>query len=120
MGDYNDPNTFLDMFISGSGNNRTGFADPDYDALIAAAATETDPGERYGILGRAESRLVEELAVVAPVYFYVGVQFYHPELLGGVEPNLLDEHPFQDIFWKREAGARSPEAVGMHPARLGR
>lgn len=119
VGDYNDPNTFLDLFISGSGNNRTGFADPEYDALIAEAAAETDPAARYRTLARAESRLVEDLAVVAPVYFYVGVQFYHPDRLGGVEPNLLDEHPFQEIFWKR-AGGRSPGTTGAQPARLGR
>jgi hypothetical protein len=38
VGDYNDPGTFLEMFLSTSGNNRTGWASPKYDEFIAAAA----------------------------------------------------------------------------------
>ncbi|CAN5476106.1 peptide ABC transporter substrate-binding protein [soil metagenome] len=98
VGDYNDPSTFLDMFISGSGNNRTGYADPDYDALIDRSAREPDPEARYALLRDSEKMLLDDQAVVAPIYFYVGVQFYHPGELGGIQPNLLDEHPLQEIF----------------------
>jgi oligopeptide transport system substrate-binding protein len=38
IGDYLDPNTFLDLFVSGGGNNQTGWGDPRYDAWIRAAA----------------------------------------------------------------------------------
>jgi oligopeptide transport system substrate-binding protein len=38
VGDYLDPNTFLDIWITGGGNNQTGFSDPLYDRLIRAAA----------------------------------------------------------------------------------
>jgi oligopeptide transport system substrate-binding protein len=38
VGDYADPNTFLDMFVTNGGNNETGFSSDVYDALIAAAA----------------------------------------------------------------------------------
>jgi oligopeptide transport system substrate-binding protein len=38
IGDYLDPNTFLDIWLTGGGNNQTGWGDPAYDALIAAAA----------------------------------------------------------------------------------
>ena len=34
IGDYVDPNNFLDMFICGGGNNRTGWCNKDYDKLI--------------------------------------------------------------------------------------
>ncbi|RYD35141.1 MAG: peptide ABC transporter substrate-binding protein, partial [Verrucomicrobiaceae bacterium] len=91
VGDYNDPNTFLDMFLSNSGNNRTGWASPAYDALIGQAAAQADPAKRYAILQRAEKMLIEDECVVAPVYHYVGVQFYLGDLLGGVEANLTDE-----------------------------
>jgi oligopeptide transport system substrate-binding protein len=33
IGDYLDPTTFLDMFITGGGNNRTGWSNPRYDAI---------------------------------------------------------------------------------------
>jgi oligopeptide transport system substrate-binding protein len=38
IGDYADPNTFLDMWITNGGNNQTGWSSPVYDRLIAAAA----------------------------------------------------------------------------------
>lgn len=38
IGDYVDPNTFLDMFVTNGGNNQTGWSFPAYDRLIAAAA----------------------------------------------------------------------------------
>ena len=101
VGDYNDPNTFLDMFLTTSGNNRTGWASPAYDALINKAAAEADPVRRYAILREAETRLIETECVIAPVYHYVGVQFYQPEYLGGVEANLTDEHPLRCMFWKQ-------------------
>ena len=28
IGDYPEPNTFLDMFVSGGGNNQTGWSNP--------------------------------------------------------------------------------------------
>ena len=52
-GDYVDPNTFLDMFVTDGGNNETGWSNSRYDGLIAAAACETDPVRRMGILRRA-------------------------------------------------------------------
>jgi oligopeptide transport system substrate-binding protein len=36
IGDYVDPNTFLDMWVTNGGNNQTGWSSPVYDALIRA------------------------------------------------------------------------------------
>ncbi len=38
IGDYLDANTFLDLFVTGAGNNQTGYSDRRYDALLRAAA----------------------------------------------------------------------------------
>ena len=101
VGDYPDPNTFLDMFVTGGGNNRTGWSDPRYDQLIAAAAAETDRPARYEILREAEKLLVCEEMPVCPLYFYVGIQLYDSKQLGGIEGNVLDEHPLKAMFWKK-------------------
>ena len=45
VADYNDPNTFLNMFVTNDGNNRTGWSNARYDALIAAAAQRGGPRE---------------------------------------------------------------------------
>jgi oligopeptide transport system substrate-binding protein len=34
IGDYSDPNNFLDLFLTDGGNNRTGWSNKAYDALI--------------------------------------------------------------------------------------
>jgi oligopeptide transport system substrate-binding protein len=101
VADYNDPNTFLNMFVSGDGNNRTGWAWERYDQLIAAAAREADPVRRFAVFAEAEHILVNEQAPVCPLYFYVGIQFYDPDRLGGIEPNLLDEHPLRYVHWRK-------------------
>jgi oligopeptide transport system substrate-binding protein len=38
VGDYIDPNTFLDLWITKAGNNNTGWGDPLYDRLVHLAA----------------------------------------------------------------------------------
>lgn len=101
IGDYNDPNTFLDMFTTGNGNNRTGWGNPDYDDFILAAAAEPDPAKRFDIFRKAEDLLCNQAAAVVPVYHYVGIQFYHPDKLTGVEANLTDEHPLRVIRLKK-------------------
>jgi oligopeptide transport system substrate-binding protein len=100
VGDYNDPSTFLDLFTQGNGQNRTGYASPAYDQLIQAAASEADISKRNEFFHQAENRLVSEDTAVIPVYFYVGVQFYHAERLKGVQGNLIDDHPFRCMKWK--------------------
>ena len=56
-GDYDDPMTFLDMFVTapeeGGGNNDTGFSDPEYDSLIAEAKVTSDVERRNKLLHRA-------------------------------------------------------------------
>jgi oligopeptide transport system substrate-binding protein len=100
VGDYPDPNTFLDMFLTGGGNNRTGWSSSDYDALIAAAASTLDPARRFEILAQAEDFLVRQAVPVCPIYYYVGIQLFDPEKLGGIRANVLDEHPLRAIFRK--------------------
>ena len=100
VGDYPDPNTFLDMFLTGGGNNRTGWSSADYDRLIAVAACELNPAQRFAILRQAEDLLVQKAVPVCPIYYYVGIQLYDPEKLGGIKANVLDEHPLRRIYRK--------------------
>jgi oligopeptide transport system substrate-binding protein len=37
IGDYPDPNTFLDLWVTNGGNNRTGWSHATYDALLRLA-----------------------------------------------------------------------------------
>jgi oligopeptide transport system substrate-binding protein len=101
VGDYNDPYTFLGMFITGDGNNRTGWSNARYDELIAAAAREPDPVKRFAIFADAERLLISQDVPIVPLFYYVGIQFYDADRLGGIESNLLDEHPLKYLYWKK-------------------
>jgi oligopeptide transport system substrate-binding protein len=101
VGDYNDPNTFMDMFLTAGGNNETGWSNARYDELIAAAAREIDRDKRFAIFREAEKILVTDEAPICPLYYYVNIQFYDADKLGGIEANLLDEHPFKPMYWKK-------------------
>ena len=94
VGDYDDPMTFLDCFLSDSGNNRTGWKEVRYDRLLQAAAAEADPQRRLEILRQAETLLVEEAVPVTGLYSHVGLYAADPRKVGGIWPNRMDEHPF--------------------------
>jgi oligopeptide transport system substrate-binding protein len=100
VGDYADPNTFLDCFITGRGNNRCGYANPAYDQLVATANATLDPARRASLLAEAERLLVEHDAPVLPLFHFVGIKLYDATKLGGFHPNLLDEYPLRELFWK--------------------
>lgn len=69
--DYPDNHNFLyDVFHSSSQNNDTGWTNPEFDALVEQASTETDTATRIDLYAQAEQLLVEEDAAILPIYFY--------------------------------------------------
>lgn len=97
IGDYVDPNTFLDMFVTGGGNNRTGWGSKEYDSLIKAAAGEPDTKKRFALLTKAEGILVEDELPVMPIFFYVSHNMYRDNVKG-IYPNVLNIHPVKGIW----------------------
>ncbi len=97
VGDYNDPNTFLDLFLSNNGNNRTGWKNERYDALWTEANTQADPERRAEILQQAENLLVTEGVPMVPLFFYKGVNYYDSTRITGIYPNVIDQHPINAI-----------------------
>jgi oligopeptide transport system substrate-binding protein len=93
IGDYVDPTTFLDMFMTGGGNNRTGWSNPRYDELLARASRTADQEQRYAVLREAEGVLMDEVPI-APIYVYTQIRLISPDLRGW-EPNVLDQHPYK-------------------------
>jgi oligopeptide transport system substrate-binding protein len=97
IGDYADPNTFLDMFVTGGGNNKTGWSNLDYDRLIREAGLELDKPKRMELLREAEAILMDELPIL-PIYYYVTQNVIDPRL-GGLHPNVQDEHFPKFWYW---------------------
>lgn len=96
IGDYPDPNTFLDMFVTDGGNNQTGWSNAKYDRLINLAATQFEQKQRHSTFRAAEEILIDESPVI-PIYTYTRVQIKHPQLRGWY-PNILDQHPYKHVY----------------------
>ncbi len=109
IGDYADPNTFVELFVTGGENNRTGWSNPRYDALVRDAARELDPARRLELLASAETILLDELPVL-PIYSYVTQNLVHPGL-GGFFENPRDDHFPKFWYWKADAPGE-PEEEG--------
>jgi len=99
VGDYQDPNTFLDMFITGAGMNGGKYSNEVYDILIEEAATLSGE-DRMDVLREAEYILIEEDAALMPLYYYTTNNLVDMNKWGGWHPNTMDYHPTKDIYLK--------------------
>jgi oligopeptide transport system substrate-binding protein len=97
IADYNDANTFLDMFVTGGGNNETGWSDPRYDELIGRANQTVDPDLREKDFQQAESILTRDELPILPLYVYVGINYFDTNRISGIWQNPLDDHPLNAI-----------------------
>ncbi|ASS75912.1 hypothetical protein CIG75_13720 [Tumebacillus algifaecis] len=61
--DYNDPMTFLDMWITDGDFNESGYSNTKYDDLIKKAQAEPDPKKRMGYLYDAEKIIMEDMPI---------------------------------------------------------
>jgi oligopeptide transport system substrate-binding protein len=92
IADYKDPENFLSLCRTGTGNNYSQYSDADYDKLMASAAAESDPAARMKDLSDAEAIGVARDLCVLPLLFYS----YHTlvsDRLKGWEDNVMDKHP---------------------------
>lgn len=85
-GDYNDPMTFFDMFITGSGNNDGKWSNKEYDDLIKQVEKVTDFSKRTEIFKKCEQLLVADDAAIAPVFYADKNTFIHNYLKGLQQP----------------------------------
>ena len=101
LADYNDPISFLDMWITNSGNNDSQFGRGDhasyagyeyngetgktwaesYDKLIAESKKEHDPEKRFELLHEAEDILMSTGAI-CPIYYYTDLYMVNQDVQG--------------------------------------
>lgn len=91
IADYPDPNTFLDMWVTGGPQNNTNWSNPEFDKLIAEAGRESDPLKRLELLRQAEQIFVSELPVI-PLYFYTSKNMVKTNVKG-FSATAQDLHP---------------------------
>jgi oligopeptide transport system substrate-binding protein len=108
IGDYLDPNTFLEPLRTGDGNNRSGWSDPRYDALLREAAATPDPARRFARLREAEARALESVPFI-PITLYATHELVKP-YVRGLYPTALDIHPLTRVWIDRDWRQHEPLA----------
>lgn len=76
-GDFNDPMTFFELFVTGNGYAKFmgGYSNEEYDKLIAQAGASQDEAERLELFKQAETILLEDGGVI-PMYFTQSQMYY--------------------------------------------
>ena len=97
IGDYNDPNSFYDTFVTGGGNNRTGWSNARYDQLLRDTGHAADEPARMELYQQMEELLMQELPIM-PVYFYRKVYAVSPKLHWPANP--LDNQNWKFVYFK--------------------
>jgi oligopeptide transport system substrate-binding protein len=97
IGDYVDPNNFLDMFICKGGNNRTHWCNTEYDKLVLEQAPRAKThAERLAIFKRAEKILMDDMPVI-PIYIYTSNNLVHPTVKN-FSNNILNQANYREIY----------------------
>ena len=100
IGDYPDPTTFLDMWKTGDGSNRTGWGSKAYEAILKQAEVETDPTQRIRTLEKAEKLMLQEMPF-APVYHYNKNYLIHKDVENW-NPLILGNQPYKNVSLKQK------------------
>ena len=66
--DYNDPTTWLSMYVTGNSLNDINWSNAKYDELIDASNLELDAAKRQAMLLAAEKIAVSEDTVICPLF----------------------------------------------------
>lgn len=82
IADYNDPISFLDMWVTGGGNNDAQYSNTDYDAAIKEAKSTADPAARMAAMHKAEDILMGQDWTLGPIYFYTQKYMLNPDVKG--------------------------------------
>jgi ABC-type oligopeptide transport system substrate-binding subunit len=96
FGDYLDPSTFLNMFRTHDGQNRTGWSHAEYGRLLAAAGGEADNARRFALFREAERILCAEELPIIPLYFRRGAFLLNPAFTG-LNDNVRDILPIHRV-----------------------
>lgn len=91
--DYDDPMTYLDIWVTGGGFNRSDYSNPKYDALIAEAKASADENVRQQKMLEAEKLALEDMIVV-PTHWSANAGLQSDRMIGfvrsmvGADPDL--------------------------------
>ena len=85
VGDYVDPMTFIDLWVTDGPYNDADWSNPEYDKLVQLAKTTMDQEVRMQAMHDAEKILMDEMPII-PVYFYTKPFTVKPHVKGVYTP----------------------------------
>lgn len=97
IGDYNDPNTFLDMWVTGAGIIPTGWTNEEFDQLIEKASLTSNQEERMKYFQEAEDILVYRDAVIAPTLYRVSNGYYR-KYIKNYNPTNVAPYTLKNVY----------------------
>lgn len=93
IGDFADPEAFLQMWTEGSPLNDSHFTDPEFVAAMYRSYEATGSA-RLGYLAQAETALLQSAAAL-PIYHSLAIQVVDLDYIDGWYQNALDIHPYK-------------------------
>lgn len=96
IGDYVDPMTFMDMFVTDGGNNNTNWSNAQYDKLIDIAKKTANQKVRMKAMHDAEKILMDEMPII-PIYFYTK-PYLMKDWVKGVRQSALGFNDFSRAY----------------------
>ena len=96
IGDYNDPMTFIDVFISDNPQNDGVYSNAKFDELVKLAKVSGDQNVRMKAMHEAENLLLDEMGLI-PLYFYTQPLLVDPKLKGIIF-DVLGLHKFNYAY----------------------
>lgn len=109
VGDFADPQAFLELFKSDSSLNVANYKNKEFDDLVLQSMRARSLSEQYELQAKAEQLLLDE-AMVIPIMHPVSLHFINTNEVGGFEMNALDLHPYKYIYFKERENVVVPHS----------
>ncbi len=84
-------------YTSGASWNETGFANPEFDALVDEALSLADPDQRRAVMARLQTILQEEGVIIQP--YWRGLYNHTREGLEGADIHIQQELWPAEFYW---------------------
>jgi oligopeptide transport system substrate-binding protein len=105
LGDYVDPMTFLDIWMTHNSNNRNNYSNLEFDGLIEQAWQTRDRDEYFRLCHEAERSLLGDGAAI-PIYYYSNTFLQNPAI-EGLNITPMGVMLFHDARWNPETLAEA-------------
>lgn len=96
VADFADPVTFLNLFVTGNGNNWSGWSNATYDHLMDEAAHTADVEARFKIFHQAEALMLKDAPVV-PLVFRTKTYLINPAVKNW-DPAPIGIHLYKRVY----------------------